>query len=77
MSNQTVRCPFCFKESPHGVKYALMPCKSGLWRKPGHSGISISIRGVRSRMVSIFIDRKHSCLSHYVFRKLYCSYMYT
>ncbi|WP_407579466.1 hypothetical protein ACSR9E_03660 [Citrobacter koseri] len=20
MSNQTVQCPFCFKESPHGVK---------------------------------------------------------
>ncbi|HID2765179.1 TPA: hypothetical protein ACXGA6_001674 [Klebsiella pneumoniae] len=23
MSNQTVRCPFCFKESPHGVKICI------------------------------------------------------
>ena len=65
MDNKTISCPFCFTQSPHGVRI----CKGC------HAKVA-SIRGISSRLVSIFIDRQHSCLSHYVFCQRHYSYLH-
>lgn len=76
MDNKTISCPFCFTQSPHGVRI----CK-GCHAKVAYGESPLSVAFLfqfvaLARLVSIFIDRQYSCLSHYVFCQRYYSYLH-
>lgn len=77
MDNKTISCPFCFTQSPHGVRI----CK-GCHAKVayGESPLSVAFLfqfvALALAWLVFSLTGSASCLSHYVFCQRHYSYLH-